>query len=163
MYDAVDLDAIPRDAAAVAGYVGGRWPTFHLLPAKFPAAIKLSIAINADEDAQALDVERGDADPTQAPGWLLRQRLRGVSRPVVYASVSLMPTVIGALEREGIPRGHYRIWTAHFTGRRHRCSERCEHTFRDVAGATQWTDRALGRSLDASLVFDRSWFPNDGR
>ena len=34
MYDSVDLDTIPREAAAVAGYVDGNWPTFTHLAAR---------------------------------------------------------------------------------------------------------------------------------
>ena len=70
MYDDVNLALIPANAPAVAGYVGGRWPTYGPMVAKFPHAKHLSIAISALENARCLDVEPGDATIAQAPGWV---------------------------------------------------------------------------------------------
>jgi hypothetical protein len=57
--------AIPKTAEAVAGYVGGHWPTYNQLVKDFPHAHKLSIAVFASEDADCLDIEKGDATPDQ--------------------------------------------------------------------------------------------------
>ena len=151
MYDSVDVAEIPPHAAAVAGYVGGRWPTFERLVVEFPFARRLSIAVASSEDAECLDVERGDAAPADAPAWVERQRARGVKRPVVYSSVSVAPAVLAALREAGIQRRAVRVWTAHYTGEPHRCTAACERAFAGVADATQYDDRALGRRLDASL------------
>lgn len=159
MYDAIDLESIPRDAQAVAGYVGGNWPTFHELAHRWPHARHLSIAVQADEDAQALDVEAGDATPAEAPAWVRRQIQRGVSPPVIYVQLSTVPQLQADLRAAGIPRASYRLWTAHWTGKPHRCSRRCLAGWHDRAGATQWTDRAEGRSLDVSSVFGPGFFP----
>src|ERR1035438_1080131 len=51
MYDSVDLNEFPPNPEAVAGYVGGKWPTYAPLVKKFPKAHHLSIAVNAAEDA----------------------------------------------------------------------------------------------------------------
>ena len=150
MYDSVNTKMIPADAEAVAGYVGGFWPTFPTLVLEWPKAKKLSIAVNARQDAECLDVEAGDARPDQAPAWVKRQIKRGVKRPVVYGSVSQMGLILRTLEKAGIHRSQVRVWTAHYTFKPHLCSAACG--FGDLkADATQYSDHALGRNLDASL------------
>lgn len=151
MFDSVNVAEIPLDAAAVAGYVNGYWPTFPVLEQKFPHARKLSVAVNAFRDAECLDVERGDATPDEAPAWVKRQIRRGVARPVVYCSVSVAPQVVETLARSGVKRSQVRLWTAHYTGRQHLCDHSCWAAFRDHADATQYDDRAMGRNLDVSL------------
>jgi hypothetical protein len=145
MYDSVTVDEIPVSAPAVAGYVGGSWPTFHELVPRFPHAHRLSIAVNSGEDADCLDIEKGDATPAEAPAWFHRQRARGVYRPCFYASLSVMPEVIAALANAGIQRHEYRLWVAHYTYVPH---------IEPGYDACQWTDRALGRNLDESLCVD---------
>jgi hypothetical protein len=105
MFDDVNIDLIPKSAPAVAGYVGGRWPTFKTLAKAFPHAKLLSIAVTAAEDAMCLDVERGDATPAQAPAWVKRQHARGVRLPIVYTSASLPA---GARERSRVARAQAR-------------------------------------------------------
>lgn len=154
MYDSVDLSQIPKDAAAVAGYVGGRWPTYSKLAAEFPHAKRLSIAVTAEEDADVLDVEKGDALISQAPRWVKRQLARGIKRPVIYCAVSDAKALLVALKAEGISRSQVRLWTAHYTFKPHRCTKACGFGMPTTADATQFTDRALAKNLDASLVAD---------
>ena len=154
MYDSVDPAQIPAAAEAVAGYVGGRWPTFAGLAASHPHAHRLSIAVNSEEDADCLDIEAADATPAQAPAWFRRQKARGVKKPVVYCSLNDAHTVVGVLAASGIRRGQYRLWTAHYTYQPHLCSPKCGLHMTASADATQFTNRALARNLDASLVKD---------
>lgn len=151
MYDDVNLSLIPRNAEAVAGYVNGHYQTWESVKRDFPHAKKLSIAVTASADAECLDIERGDAVPSQAPAWVVRQKKRGVKKPVVYSSVSEMPAVLRALDRAGIKRSAVRVWTAHYNYKPHLCTSKCGFGFTGKADATQYTNRALGRSLDASL------------
>lgn len=151
MYDSTDVGQIPARAAAVAGYVNGRWPTFPTLAVSHPHAHRLSIAVTASADAECLDVEKGDARPDEAAAWVKRQHARGIQRPVVYCNLSTAPAVLVALGFAQIERHHFRLWTAHYTGKPHRCTEKCGLGFRDEADATQYYDRAMGRSLDVSL------------
>lgn len=159
MYDSVSLTEIPANAEAVAGYVNGRWPTFKSIPSRWPKAKHLSIAVTAEADADCLDIEPYDATPAQAPAWVRRQKARGVKKPVVYSSVSEMPHVLSVLKASGIKRSQVRVWTAHYTGRPHRCGPECYRGFATVADATQYTNSALGRNLDASLVADSFFDP----
>lgn len=154
MYDSVTLTEIPRDAEAVAGYVNGRWPTYPKLVTLFPHAQHLSIAVNARYDADCLDVEKYDATPAQAPAWVRRQQARGIKQPVVYCSVSDALTVLSVLAAAGIKRSQIRLWTAHYTKTPHRCTAGCGFGLTTTADATQYTDTAQGRNLDASLVAD---------
>ena len=145
MYDSVTPGAIPAHAPAVAGYVGGKWPTYAELVKRFPRAELLSIAVSSSEDAECLDVENGDASVQEAPAWVDRQRQRGVERPAVYIEASKLAQLIQALEGRGIPRTAYRLIVADWTGAPH---------IYPGSDATQWTNAALGRNLDESLCVD---------
>jgi hypothetical protein len=151
MFDSVTISMIPGDAAAVAGYVNGHWPTFAELAKSHPHAKRLSVAISADADAECLDVERGDATPDQVPAWISRQLRRGVTRPVVYCAVSTVKQLLDDLGAAGIKRSSIRLWTAHYTGNAHRCTQSCGFGMPTTADATQWTSGALERNLDQSL------------
>ena len=161
MYDSVDVGALPAGALAVAGYVDGHWPTFPAVERAFPHAHRLSIATRSSSTADCLDVENHDASIGQAPAWI-RARPAGGRRPVIYVSLWQAQSLIDHLGASGIPRGAYRIWTAHYTGRAHLCSPGCGLGFHDHAGATQYTNRAFGRNLDASLVGGVAWFGRHG-
>lgn len=153
MFDSVDLSQIPENAPAVAGYVGGAWPTFNQLRARFPHAYRLSIAVSASEDAVCLDVEPGDAELGQVVSWINAQRARSVKRPVIYSSASGMDAVVRALSDAGIGRESVRLWSAHYTFSPHLCGPHsCGEVRSTTVDATQWTDKALGRNLDQSLV-----------
>lgn len=88
MYDAVNVNNIPADAPAVAGYINGAYPNYEELVSRFPRAKHVSIAVNTSGRADFLDVERGDASPGQAVPWLDAMLRDGVDRPGVYASTS---------------------------------------------------------------------------
>jgi hypothetical protein len=154
MYDSVTVGEIPGDAPAVAGYVDGNFANYDELVKRFRKARHLSIAVQADADADCLDVEPGDAVPAQAPRWFHQQKARGLARPCFYTSVSAAEPLIGLLAGAGIPRSTYRLWTAHYTNRPHLCNAACGFGMLTTADATQWTDTALGRNLDQSECQD---------
>lgn len=157
MYDSTDLSQIPRTARAVAGYVGGHWPTYQHLQARFPHARHVSIAVTAQEDAHVLDVEAGDARNDQAAAWIRRQRKRGVGKPTVYTSVANAAPLLASLKAAGIPREWVRVWTAHYTDKPHLCGPGCGFGMPTQADATQWTNHAKGRSLDQSRCRRSFW------
>lgn len=154
MYDSVTVNEIPSDATAVAGYVDGNFRTWSQL-SRFKAN-KLSIAVSHTTDAAALDCEPGDVPPSEVAAWVKRQLAHGQYRPVVYASRDTFPEILPLLTANGIKRTQYRIWSAHYS-HLHICgSLSCGASFE--ADATQWTDRALGRNLDESVLRD-DFFP----
>lgn len=146
MYDSIDVNAIPLHPQAVAGYVGGNWPTYSPLVKKFPFSKHKSIAVSASEDAEILDIENGDASPDQAPAWVRRQLARGVKLPGVYADASTMPSVLAALSAAGIKRQDFVVWVADYN-----FTAAPTPPFLQGAEAVQWTDHALNRNLDASV------------
>ena len=155
MFDSVDDAQFPRGAQAYAGYLDGQiasQPNYSWIVAEFPNAFHLSITLNADEDADALDIENGAATPQQAAGWWQRQRNRGLQRPCLYASASVMQASIVPLIRAGtIARPLVRLWSAHYAGQ-HICSPSSCGAVSIAMDGTQWTPNAWGRDLDESLL-----------
>jgi hypothetical protein len=166
MFDSTDAKAIPAGAAAVAGYVGGKWPSYNSIVSRFPKAHHVSIAVSASEDAACLDIENGDATISQAPAWVRRQHARGITRPILYLSISGVQQLIATMTAASIHRSEYLIWSAHYTGTPH-IEEDCD--------ATQYRNDEA-HNVDISLCSDTffgiapkpptpkpkpGWFPND--
>lgn len=161
MFDSVDVNALPLTARAYAGYVDGQWVTYPELERKFPDAHLVSIAVEAAHNADCLDVESGDATNAQAAEWVKRQWARGVKRPILYTSVSNWKALDADLRAAGIRRRpygkSYHRWSAHYGLGPHRCGRSHGMPGWFKAGATQWTNKALGRNLDESQC-GRSFF-----
>jgi hypothetical protein len=153
MFDSIDISQLPAGAPAYAGYVNGRWPTFALLLQKFPRAHLLDIAVNSGADATCLDVETGDATNADIYTWFVRQQARKVWRPVVYTSVSNADALVAVMTANGFNRAEYRLWSAHYSGE-HICGPATCKLTRFPCDGTQWTDKALGRNLDQSVLSD---------
>ncbi len=153
MYDSVTWQAIPADAEVVAGYRDGRlyaWP--QAAWAAFPHAIGITVT-GQTLDAQVGDVEWGDMTPFNAAEWQAAQRAAGIPEGVVYASLSRLEEVLTAC-------GRTRLWSAHYTGVEHICSEACRVDAPnlpadfpwDLIVATQWIDHGPnGENYDISL------------
>lgn len=112
MFDSVTAADIPLTAPAVAGYVGGSFPNFSLIVARCPKALHKSVAVNAGEDADCLDIESGDAVPADGPAWIRRQIARGVKLPCIYADASEMVDVIAVMRGAGIKDAAWSAWVA---------------------------------------------------
>lgn len=160
MFDDINVGLIPKDAEAVAGYIGGKWPTYPRVVKDFPHARHLSVAVSALYNADCLDVEPGDAEISQAAIWVKRQNLlwattqHDVSRPVLYTSASWGQKLVNACTAAGLKYGRdYFWWSAHYDPARgkHLCGPKCGFGLRVQAHATQYTDHALNRSLDESF------------
>jgi len=154
MYDAIHVSALPDGADAYAGYVQGKWPTFAELRRRFlgSGAQLLSIAVFASGDADCLDIEAGDATNAQAPGWVQRQQARGAQRPCLYTSAGNMDALVTTLGGAGISRAEVRLWSAHYGQGKHICGPGSCGLTSHACDGTQWTDAALGRSLDESIL-----------
>lgn len=151
-YDDVTASLIPSTATFVFYYCDGRYANFSAVKARCPNATFISIAVTASDDAQALDVEPGDATNAEAPGWVKRQRARGVTRPILYTSAGNAEALISECAANGVSRSEYALWTAHYTGKQHVCNS-CTSDY-PAADGTQFTDAAQGKSLDESLLND---------
>ena len=123
MYDSIDPGAIPTDAEMIAYYLNGSWgPDWRAhgsdygwdaaALARFPNAVKVGIAVNAQFDGGVvLDVEAGDALPEEAPGWVTKRRAAGVD-PTVYCNLSNLDAIKTAFFTTGTPMPH--LWLAHY-------------------------------------------------
>jgi peptidoglycan hydrolase-like protein with peptidoglycan-binding domain len=146
MFDSINVADIPSTGMdAVAGYVGGNWPTFPALVKRFPHLPALSIAVNASQDAQCLDVEKGDATPADVPFWLDKQaRLHPDRTPIIYTSASQIAAV-----RAAAGRRRYLLWSAHYGSGQHICGS-CGYPGAD---ATQFDDHgAHGEHIDRTIM-----------
>lgn len=157
MYDTILNGQFPVGAEAYAAYVDGgigNQPNFSYVEQAFPKAGHLSIAVSAQHDADALDVELGAAPPSAIPGWYSRQKARGVARPCLYANASTMAGfVLPVVAAARIPRAGVRLWSAHYDGE-HICGPAsCKYPGLTTGmDGTQWTSAAMGRTLDQSLL-----------
>jgi hypothetical protein len=85
-----------------------------------------------------------------------RQLARGVWRPVVYASASLMPVVLADLLVAGVHRPQVRLLSAHYGEGKHICGPAtCGFPGVPACDGTQWTDTAHGANgttIDESVL-----------
>lgn len=145
MFDTVTVSTVPARPFALAGYTSGFWPTYLPLRRAYPTAHTVSIAVTARNHADCLDVEPGDASPSQAGPWVRADIAAGFPKPCLYSDLEEMPAVKASLAAwlgSGW-RGRVLLWLAWY---RYRPGL--------VAGydAVQWTDHAYGRNLDESTV-----------
>lgn len=142
MFDSIENN-FPSGSQAIAGYVGGIWPTAtESFFTNNRAPHKVTIAINAYERADCLDDEPGDATPYQVVGWVRAELNAGQAKPCVYASVSNFSLINGLLAQAGLSNSIRRwcAWYRYVPGLVSGCD------------AVQWTDHAYGINLDESTV-----------
>lgn len=102
--------------ALVAGYVNGRYEWGPAEWNLFPHSVHVTISVTAAADAgDVLDVEKGDASPSQVLGWVERRKASGLHRPTVYCARSVIPAVRRATGTLLLGRD-YDIWVADWTG-----------------------------------------------
>jgi hypothetical protein len=148
MYDAVSWQNIPADAEMVAGYVDGpasQWPAEAW--ARFPHAVTVRITVNpADNEGDVLDVENGDAEPADAPGWIKRRHAAGAKFVTIYCNRSTLPAVQAAAQGT-----EYSLWISTLDGTQ------------QVAGAVAVQYQGGPHApYDVSVVHDDSWHPAAG-
>ena len=154
---AATFGGLPFDA--VAAYVNGIYANYARARAEFGGRKPLlAIDVNGQGAGNTGDFESGDMSPTEAGSWAKGRIRAGVSRPVIYSSVSNWPAIMSSLRAAGLSRGHVRIWTAHYTGRAHLCSSACAAGVTGTADATQWGSPGTlpppfdGHHLDVSMT-----------
>lgn len=145
MYDSVTAGDIPSNVPMVAGYVDrGGWTPADW--ARFTTPRKVRIATHASTNSgDVLDVEKWDATPDQAPGWIRMRQAAGLWRPTIYCEKS----AIGAVKDHCLGL-EYDIWYAEYNGQQH-----CDPGF----VACQYADPQYGSGghYDLSWVIDSDW------
>lgn len=147
MADSVSSAGIPVGVfPLVAGYLNGAISQWSQADwdrhAGHSTLVRITVfaSVNA---GHVLDVEKGDATPAEAPGWVWRRRAAGTD-PTVYCSESAWPAVRQAFANAGVPEPHY--WVAAYPGEG-------STIIPSGAIAHQWIDRG---PYDESIVAD-SW------
>lgn len=151
MYDDTNLDLIPNGPHAVAAYVNGQYANYDEAKRRFPHARILGISVTGDVAADCYDVEAGDYTADDVPRLYKIAQEHGIWRPCFYAQLSgVMPAVKEKLNTVVAARKDVRLWVAYYNGT----------TDLPVGyDAHQFTDRALGRSLDESICADDFFKP----
>ena len=151
MYDNVDLNLIPNGPHAVGCYRNGRYANEDQARKRFPHARILPISVTGDVPCDCYDIETGDYTPDYAAQLVKTALQHNIWRPCLYANLSTMPAVKHDLEANGVQRNEVRLWVAAYDG---------VPIIPAGYDAKQFTDRALGRSLDESVCNDTFFRPS---
>lgn len=137
----------------VAGYINGLYKWSAAEWDLFPHSTHVQISITASEDAgDVLDVEKGDASPQEAAGWIERRKQSGLWRPTIYCARSVIPAVRQATGRYVLGTD-YDIWVADWTGKPHGVTAPGPGV-PAVCAAVQYASTA---KYDVSIVNDDGW------
>lgn len=117
MADSDNVNGLPPNLEAYAGYIDGDAPDFDLIVKRFyPKAHCLSITRRGGVAACA-DFEPGCMPADQAGPWVKTMIKLGHWRPVCYAALEEdMPGVKTSLAEHGLMRHQYRLWVADANG-----------------------------------------------
>lgn len=152
MQDTTTPNAIGADPWAVAGYNGGLFPDYPQLVRLFPHAYHalIDVFFGQSENADVADAEKGDFTLPQAAAWLPKARPVNLLKPCDYTSASNIEELVFLIEKQGMARGEFFIWSAHYTGIPHICGPHtCGYPQADF---TQFTDHQFSRNIDGSMV-----------
>ena len=112
MYDSTTAGDIPIDAAAVAGYVNGAEAWDAQDWSRFIAASRLGIDVTNAGAGGALDIEKGDATPEEAAGWVRGRHAAGISKPWLYIDESNWAGLHEIMLDADLPAGSWAYWVA---------------------------------------------------
>lgn len=101
MADSVNAADLPAGFDFYAGYVNGLYANMAQIEKRFPNSKVIGISVTVQNNGTVLDVENGDATPSQAPAWCQMRRNAGIT-PWVYCSESVWPLVEQAFTIQGI-------------------------------------------------------------
>lgn len=139
MRDSVNASLIPLDTPVVAGYGDGLYMWSSADWARFTNNIALSIVVFAGDSGDILDVENGDASPSDVPGWIDRFNRANRRRATIYCNRSTIDAVRAAAGNRA-----FDWWAATLDGTQ------------SVPGAVavQYTDTG---AYDESVILDPRW------
>lgn len=148
MYDGVNPPAVHSNFPnpdMVAGYINGlyAWSSAHW--DLFPHATHVTISINAHTPAMVLDVEPGDATPSEAEGWITLAKEHGIYRPTIYCNLSTVPAVRQGTGKYVLGRD-YDLWVADY-----------DNSTKQVYSGAAAKQYKTAANYDASIVYDDGW------
>lgn len=150
--DSTTLGNVPDAADVVLYYVNGLYAATEAGVAKrYPGKVLVGIDVNATspDKGAVLDVEKGDATPADAPGWLQKRRKAVPDGPAtVYCNRSTLPEVEAACTAAKLTVAKdYLLFVATLDG--------TLYTGPGVALCQVWD---FG-SYDLSVIWDDGWHP----
>jgi hypothetical protein len=108
MADSVTVANLPEGFDVYGGYSDGLYANMTELKARFPDKPLIAFTVDPSHDyGDCLDVETGDANPTQAPPWTEMRRKSGHPGPLTYCSESIWGVVRAAYQNQGVPEPGY--------------------------------------------------------
>jgi hypothetical protein len=130
----------------VAGYVDGNYAWTQAEWDLFPNADHVHIAVSSKTNAgDVLDIEKGDASPDEAAGWIEMRKAAGLLVPSVYCNLSTVAAVRAGTGKYVLNKD-YNLWLADYDGN-------TSITY-DGISAKQY---AALVDYDVSVVYDLSW------
>lgn len=147
MRDSVTAADIPLEGlAAVAGYADGLYAWSAVDWARFPASVaRLSIAVHPQDAGDVLDVETGDAVPSDVPGWCDRFNRPGRRAPTIYCNLGNWQAVRMAVGTRAVD-----YWIADYPGTTDPAA------IPPMPGAVAQQFHDFG-GYDESVIFDPTW------
>lgn len=135
MYDDIYAANVPANGDLYAGYDDGHWPDAADLQKRFPGKRVVRVtAFPTDIFGDVLDVETGDAKPTDVPAWLTKRRAQG-GDPSIYCSefsANGIAAVEAACKSAGVHFDRSHWWRANYNGHALLESGESAHQWRDV-------------------------------
>ena len=110
--DSVSPSGMSRGLSVYAGYGRGTYTNIDAVKARFPGARYLSISPYVTTGVDCLDIEPGDAVPSDGPAFVRGWTPVNTNKPVIYANGSSMTAIQQAMARAGIARNQYYLWLA---------------------------------------------------
>jgi hypothetical protein len=145
-----------KDPQVIGSYRNGRYENEAVAQQAFPKARHVCYDVNAsDPSADILDVEPGDAFPSQAGPW--SKKYKGtLPLPAHYCSASAVSTLVSDMLDSGFKRTDFLVQSAHYTMQEHICGPgTCGYP---QADGTQFADKGTkGQNTDLS-VFEEHFF-----
>ncbi len=173
MYDSVNLWGIPKPLpphSIVAYYLDGPYAVASVaeVVAEFPGVSLNPIDVNASRGnyARTLDVESGDATPTDCERWLdvfkaWNPHYGGGARGILYSSVDTLPAIRVGTGPYLLGRDYY-LWPATGDG-----SVVTPELLRARFPQYRWPDNCLvgcqniwSRTFDSSVIFGDDFLPD---
>ena len=113
--DSVSPGGMQNGKSVYAGYGLGSFTNMGSVESRFPGKRYVSISPRVASGVDCLDIETGDAVPSDGPAFVHDWHQVNTNKPVLYANASTMPAVKSHLASAGLTGRAY-LWVAEWDG-----------------------------------------------